>query len=74
MTIAGGEKILVDHAAPAMQDMMTELAASDFVLFSEVKGGSSTPAKEVIVATRKITLIRPLGERSVQGSDFRPKR
>ena len=74
MSITGGERILVDHEAPAMQDILKELAGSDFMLFSEVKGGSSTPARDVIVATRQITLIRPLGDRSTQGTDFRPKR
>jgi hypothetical protein len=74
MTLSGGERILVDHSAPAMQDILKEFAGSDFVLLSEVKGGSSTPAREIIVATRQITLIRPLGEQSLQGSDFRPKR
>lgn len=74
MTLSGGERILVDHAAPAMQEMLKEFAGNDFVLLSEVKGGSSTPAREIIVATRQITLIRPLDDRSTQGSDFRPKR
>lgn len=74
MTLSGGETILVDHAALAMQEMMGDLAANDFVLFTEVKGGSATPAKEIIVATRQITLIRPLEQHSMQGSNFKPKR
>lgn len=72
MTISGGEKILVDHPATDMQDMVNDLATNTFILLMEVKGG--VPAKELIVATSKITLIRPLGERSMQGSDFKPKR
>lgn len=72
MTISGGEKILVDHPAMDMQDMVNDLATNTFILLMEVKGG--VPAKELIVATSKITLIRPLGERSMQGSDFKPKR
>lgn len=74
VSLTGGERILVDHAAPAMQQILDEVAGNDFILFSEVKGGSSTPARDVIVATRQITLIRPLGDRSTQGTDFKPKR
>jgi hypothetical protein len=74
VSLTGGERILVDHAAPAMQQILDEVTSSAFILFSEVKGGSSTPARDVIVATRQITLIRPLGDRSTQGTDFKPKR
>ncbi len=74
MTISGGEKILVDHPALAMQDILSDLSGNNFMLLSEVKGGSSTPAKEVIVATNQITLVRPLGDREMQGSSFKPKR
>ena len=74
VSLAGGERILVDHAAPAMQQILDEVTSSAFILFSEVKGGSSTPARDVIVATRQITLIRPLGDRSTQSTEFRPKR
>jgi hypothetical protein len=73
MTISNGEKILVEHPAVTMQDIVTELADNDFMLFNEIKGGSSTPARELIVATSQITLIRSLGEHG-QTSDFRPKR
>lgn len=74
MTISNGEKILVDHAASGMQEIPAQIGRDDFPLFSEVQGGSSLPAREVIVASAQITLVRPLGERSMQGSNFRPKR
>jgi hypothetical protein len=74
MTISNGEKILVDRASSGMQEILSEICREDFLLFSEVKGGSSTPAREVIVASAQITLIRPLGDRSFQNTDFRPKR
>ena len=74
MTISNGEKILVDHAATDMRELLSELDGKSFVLLQEVKGGSSTPAREVIVASNQITLVRLLGDLSTQGSDFRPKR
>jgi hypothetical protein len=74
VTMSNGEKILVDHGATSMQDILTELGARGFLLFNEVKGGSSAPAREVIVAAAQVALVRPLGDRSMQGSDFRPKR
>lgn len=74
VTLAGGEKILVDHSAATMQEMLQELTGSDFMLFNEVKGGSVAPVREVIIATRQLTLVRPLGDNEFQGSDFRRKR
>ena len=74
MTVSNGEKILVDHAASGMQEILSEIGREDFLLFSEVQGGSSSPARKVIVASAQITLIRPLGDRGMQGSNFRPKR
>jgi hypothetical protein len=74
MTLNGGEKILVDHAVPAMQELLQDVAANDFMLFSEIRGVSSAPDREIIVATRQITLIRPLDQQSRQGTAFRPKR
>jgi hypothetical protein len=73
MTLAGGEKILVDHAASDMGEILRDLARDDFMLFSEVKGGSSSPAREIIVATRQVTLVRPLHDRSAQTTDLRSK-
>jgi len=74
MTLSNGEKILVDHAANDMGEILSAVGGSGFLLFSEVKGGSSSPAREVIVASSQITLIRLLGASSTQGSTFRPKR
>lgn len=74
LTLSTGEKILVDHAATGMTEILSEVENKAFLVLSEVMGGSSTPAREVIVASRQIALIRPLGDRSMQGSDFRPKR
>jgi hypothetical protein len=73
LSLANGEKILVDHTAGSMAEILTEVDGNGFLLLSEVSGGSST-AREVIVASGQITLIRLLGDRSMQGSDFRPKR
>ena len=74
MTISNGEKILVSHSATGMQEMLSEVDGNGFLLFDEVKGGSSTPAREVIVASSQITLIRLIGDNSTQGTTFRPKR
>jgi len=74
VTLSDGEKILVDHPAGGMDEILSALENKAFLLFSEVQGGSSTPARDVIVASAQVTLIRPLGERSMQGTQFRPKR
>jgi hypothetical protein len=74
MTISNGEKILVDHATAGMQEILSDLEGKGFLLFKEVKGGSSTPAREVIVASSQITLVRPLGDGVTQGSSFQAKR
>ena len=74
MTLSNGEKILVDHTAKDVVAFLSELNCNTFLLLNEVKGGSSTPAREVIVASTQVTLVRPLGAQSLQGSTFRPKR
>ncbi len=74
LTIVGGEKILVDHPIPAMDDMRAHLEDSGFVVFREVKAGATGPLKEVIIATAQISLLRPLPDGSTQGSNFQPKR
>jgi hypothetical protein len=74
VTMSTGEKLLVDHPATSMTDILAEVGSKAFLLLSEVMGGSSTPARDVIVASRQIALIRPLGDRTMQGTDFRPKR
>jgi len=73
LTTSSGEKILVDHAAAGMQEFLSELNSSPFVLYNEVKGGSSGAA-QVIVASGQITLVRPLDDFSTQSTTFRPKR
>lgn len=73
LTTSNGDRILVDHASSSMQEFLSELNASPFVLYTEVKGGSSS-AVEVIVASGQITLVRPLSELSTQSTTFRPKR
>jgi hypothetical protein len=73
LTTSNGDKILVDHAAVGMQEFLSELNSSPFVLYTEVKGG--TPgAAQVIVASGQITLVRPLSDLSTQSTTFRPKR
>ena len=44
------------------------------MLFNEIKGGSSTPARELIVATSQITLIRSIGDRNPRAATSAPKR
>ena len=72
LTISGGEKFLVEHPAASMNELLLDLADRQFVLLDEVRSGSA--AREVIVSTRQITLVRPLAEGSMQGSGFRAKR
>jgi len=74
MTLCGGEKLLVEHSAATMREMHTVLDQSQFLLASEIKTGSSVPAPDILVATGQITVLRPLVEGSMQGSNFRPKR
>jgi hypothetical protein len=72
LTISGGTTMVVEHAATTPNEMLLQLTGSDFVLFSEVKAGAA--AREVIVSSSQITLVRPLTEGSTQGSGFRSKR
>jgi hypothetical protein len=74
MTISDGEKILVDHPADSMQEFLSELMANDFLLLQELRGVSSGAAQEVIVASRRITLVRAIEGDSRQSTTFRPKR
>lgn len=74
MTTSAGEKILVDHAATGMKDILSELKCNAFLLYSEVTGGAASTAREVIVATAQIALVRPLDGLSTQSTTFRPKR
>lgn len=73
MTITNGEKILVEHAAATVQDLAAEIDGKAFLVVLEIKTGSSTPTRELIVATNQIALVRPIGE-GMLGSEFRGKR
>jgi hypothetical protein len=74
MTLSSGEKILVDHAATGMEEILSELSSNAFLVYTEVKAGSSGTAQKVIVASSQITLVRPLDELTTQSTTFRPKR
>jgi hypothetical protein len=72
LTMSNGEKILVDHSADGMDALLSIFESKDFVPFGEVKVGSAG-ARDIIVASEHVALIRSLGDES-QGSLFRPKR
>ena len=74
LTTVTGEKILVDHPAAGTQDFLSELNSHPFLVYTEVRSGSATPARDVIVATGQIMLARPLDEFTTQSTTFRPKR
>ncbi len=74
MTISDGEKILVDHPAEGMSELLSELQSSDFLLFKEIRGSTANVAKDVIVASAQITIIRAIDGDSRQSTTFRPKR
>jgi hypothetical protein len=73
LTLSNGEKILVDHHAVSMEKMLTEMEGNAFVLVTEVQAAAAAPPKQVMVATRQITLMR-LGGENTRGSDFKGKR
>jgi hypothetical protein len=72
VTLTNGEKVLVDHPAESMDDIIAALDGKAFVPFGEVKVGTSA-IRDILVASEHVALIRPLGDDS-QGSQFRPKR
>ena len=72
--LSNGEKIVIDHPTPGMAELASEIGGKDFLTLTEITGASAGAAREIIVASSQITLIRPLGELSTQGSNFRPKR
>lgn len=74
LTMAGGEKFVVDHPAAAMSEMRAFLAGGPFVVFAEIRVGTTVPLQELLVATGQISLLRPLGAGATQGSSFRAKR
>ena len=70
----GGEKLLVDHAIHAMDEMRGHLDETGFVLFKEIRAGTTVPPRDVVISTKHIALLRPLPDGSTMGSNFRPKR
>ncbi len=74
LTMFGGEKLLIDGAIEEMEHMRVHLVGTGFVLFKEIKAGSTVPPREVVISTSQIALLRPLPEGSTTGSNFKPKR
>ena len=74
LTLSNGEKMVAEHRSTGIDKFLTEVEANAFLLVTEIRSGSQTPPKEVMVATRPITLIRTSEEGSMQGSNFRAKR
>jgi hypothetical protein len=74
MTISGGERIIVDHPAQGMQELLSEMMANDFLLLTEIRGSATVAPQGVIVASGQVTLVRAIDGDSRQGSTFRPKR
>jgi hypothetical protein len=74
VTLVTGEKIVVEHPTPSMSDFLAEVDGKALLLFKEITGAATGASREVILASRQITMIRPLSELSTQGSNFRPKR
>lgn len=68
MTLANGEKILVDHAGGCIRDVLAELDGKAFLLLGEVNGGSFSPARDVIVASAQVVLIRQIGDAGAGGA------
>ncbi len=74
VTTSIGEKILVDHAAADIDEILAELNSTGFLAYTEVKAASSVAARRVIVSSSQIVLVRPLDELTTQSTTFRPKR
>ncbi len=74
LTMSNGETVLLDHPSGGMEELLTELTANAFLVGNEIKAGSTAPPRDVMLATRQITLIRPADADSRQSSTFRPKR
>jgi len=73
LTLTNGEKVLVDHPAENTDEILAAFDGKAFVPFGEVRVGSTTAVRDVLVASAQVALVRPLGGDS-QGSQFRPKR
>lgn len=74
VTLSNGEKLVAEHGCEAIADLMAEVETKAYLLMVEIKPGVQTPPKEIMVATRQLTLIRSLDAGSMQGSNFRAKR
>jgi hypothetical protein len=74
VTLATGEKIVVDHGAAGIGDFLAEADGKAFLMLKEITGAAAGAARDIVIASRQITMIRPLGDMSSQGSNFRPKR
>jgi hypothetical protein len=74
VTISSSEKIVVDHGAAGMTELLAAIEGKAFLLLTEITGAAAGASREIILASRQITMIRPLSEQSTQGSNFRPKR
>ena len=74
VTISSGEKIVIDHNVTGMAELAAEIEGKQLLLSTEITGASSGAARDILIAGRQITMIRPLSDQSTQGSNFRPKR
>ena len=57
-----------------MTELIVDVEGKEFLLVKEIIGASAGAARDIIIACRQITMVRPLGEHITQGSNFRPKR
>ena len=74
MTLSSGEKLVIDHPASGMAELAADIGGKDLLMLTEITGASAGAAREIVVASGQITVIRPLSDQSTQGSNFRPKR
>jgi hypothetical protein len=74
LTIAGGDKLLVDHPAREIGQLLAEITGNEFLLFTEIRDATSAPSYEVIVASRQLVMVRAVESASRQNTNFRPKR
>jgi hypothetical protein len=74
LTLLGGEKLLVDHPAEGVTELLAAVAGKELLLFTEIRDATSAPSYEVIVASRQIVVVRSVESASRQNTTFRPKR